>query len=456
MLLSAAKPTVLVPPKPTLLTPSGPGPIMTPRSDSADVPGVTGYAQLKKVVDDLGKGPAVPTAVIVATDGGGVAGIVESCVLEGIEAALNKLARNDALKKGAIASLSEERISKYITLAAMNSAGGLALAPLVMKNPKTAKQNRIDFQNRAWEVFPTDMWRALTTIDGWLAAKYSPTGLEKVVKESVGDRKISESVTDAIAMTTTRGTKSVPLVVTSFKTGAGEDDYYWRDVVRCSSAAPGVFPAGTLKPVNGGPSFSCWDGALWANNPSLAAYVFSQVLYPKAQRIVVLSLGSGEANSAVESVSSNSGLLELAPELLRSVMGASTDSAAYMMGIVAALAQIEVVYVRVNPQLVTTAADKTRGIDTSWTNGDKLNMDKYVAQMNEFATQNPELYEMIAKLLRTATAKTKLQHDATTDSQQTMAKGLAAQQFNALSSRLVMGPNALLSAAGRKVAEKTA
>ncbi len=465
MLLAPNQSKALVPSTSANVAPTPPGPIITQRT-TGDVPGVTGYAQLKKVVDAIEKGATVPTAVVVAADGGGVAGIVEACVLEGIEASLQKLGRQDAITKGlsagAIAALPAERVSKYITLAAMNSAGGLALAPLVMNDPKTAKQNRIDFQNRACEVFPSDMWRTITSVDGWLSARYSATGLEKVIKESVGDRKISDSVTDAIALTTTRGTKSVPLVVTSFKTGSGEDDYLWRDVVRCSSAAPGLFPAGTLKPINGGPSFSCWDGALWANNPSLAAYVFSQVLYPKAQRIVVLSLGSGDSGgSAVESISSNSGLLELAPELLRSMMAASTDSAAYMMGIVAALAQIEVVYVRVNPAIMTTAADKTGGVDTSWTNGDKPNMDKYLAQMNEFAKAHPDVYDLIAKLLRSVTPKAQLKGDTPANlpsdsAHKAMAESLASQQFNVLSSRLVMGPNALLSAVGRRVAQKSA
>lgn len=73
-------------------------------------------------------------------------------------------------------------------------------------------------------------------------------------------------------------------------------DYYVRDVIRATSAAPTFFKVAAIRSL-GDEMYTCVDGGVFANNPTLCAYAEARSKLPDnptAKDMVILSLGTGD------------------------------------------------------------------------------------------------------------------------------------------------------------------
>lgn len=102
------------------------------------------------------------------------------------------------------------------------------------------------------------------------------------------------------------------------------------DIARATSAAPTFFPP--LHLASGTDDYALVDGGVYVNNPSMAAYVEARTLYPLAQRIVVVSVGSGDRNDEISYPQGKKwGLLGWAKQIVPVLMDSVSEAVDFEM-----------------------------------------------------------------------------------------------------------------------------
>jgi patatin-like phospholipase/acyl hydrolase len=76
---------------------------------------------------------------------------------------------------------------------------------------------------------------------------------------------------------------------------SNDDDFYMKDIARGSSAAPTFFEPALIESISEEKKYCLIDGAMAANNPAMFAYIKARIKFPKAQRFIILSLGTGQS-----------------------------------------------------------------------------------------------------------------------------------------------------------------
>jgi uncharacterized protein len=205
---------------------------------------------------------------VLALDGGGVKGIFSAAFIAGLERDLGR-----------------SLVDHFDLIVGTSTGGVIATALGAGLSGDDIVDAYVDNMSRIFSGA-----RGVRNVRRLLRAKYSPSGLESVLRELLGERRLGES--------------RVPLVVPSFD--LGEQRVYlfktphhphlrrdWRtpmwQVAMATSAAPTYFPAYCL-PHDG---IRLVDGGVFANNPSMiglteAVSMFGQPL----TTIRVLSIGT--------------------------------------------------------------------------------------------------------------------------------------------------------------------
>jgi hypothetical protein len=218
---------------------------------------------------------------ILAIDGGGIRGIIPATILSHLEAKVGR------------------QTHEIFDLIAGTSTGGI-IAAAIGAGAKCGAAYRpselVDlYVQNGPAIFRTSPF---TPLRQFLRPKYSPRGLEGVLKEFFGDTELASAKT--------------PLLIASydidhqmpffFKSQRIPENpaYNWmlRDVSRATSAAPTFFPPVQLK--NGYEAYTLVDGGVCANNPAVAAYAEARRVYPQATDILVVSVGTGDRNDGLK------------------------------------------------------------------------------------------------------------------------------------------------------------
>ena len=278
---------------------------------------------------------------ILSLDGGGMRGIIPATIIKYAEAYLQKKRPGTT-------------IADHFDLIAGTSAGGI-LAGLYL-TPQDATKNKAKFSAEEAFNFYVDHGYAIfngSKISGlkrlWglgSAVKFSPRKLEELLKDKLGDIKISELMRPCLIPTYDMVEKS-SFFFTSLEDTA-ERDFFMRDVLRSTSAAPTYFPPAKIKNLASGPNkdTKCsnminLDGGVFANNPTMCAYAEARntnfkeraVDEPSAGDMHILSIGTGGGGFKIEKKEKSDrwSLLkwaELVPEIM---MDGSIDTVAFQM-----------------------------------------------------------------------------------------------------------------------------
>lgn len=126
-------------------------------------------------------------------------------------------------------------------------------------------------------------------------ARHRPDGLEAVLKEVLGDSKLSD-LSANLAVTTFDRLTSQPVVLSTRDARSDPSrDILLREAARATSAAPTYFPP--LSITWGGAPREFVDGGVWANNPSAVALAESVVLTSERRltgaSVLMVALGTG-------------------------------------------------------------------------------------------------------------------------------------------------------------------
>ncbi len=148
------------------------------------------------------------------------------------------------------------------------------------------------------QVFPRWKFSRLRTVLQAFGEKYDAAPYERLLKILYGDLRVSDSLTNLL-ITSYDTERQTPFF---FKRRPphyqqpDDRDFLMRDAARASSAAPTFFEPAYIRPVDGHSReyFCLIDGAIFAANPAMAAYIEARKMYPWARRFVIVSLGTGK------------------------------------------------------------------------------------------------------------------------------------------------------------------
>jgi uncharacterized protein len=215
---------------------------------------------------------------VLSIDGGGIRGIIPALVLAEIEKRTGR------------------PIAELFELVAGTSTGGLIALALTAPGEDgapawSAEQVAEVYEERGHEIFDTTLFQKLRSARGLIDERYDERGLERVVGDVVGQRRLSDALTDLV-ITAYETKDRFPFFFRSAQARAREDyDFPMLDVALATSAAPTYFEARLVHDSTGRP-YSLIDGGVFASNPAMCAYVDAIDSEPDAE-VLLLSLGTG-------------------------------------------------------------------------------------------------------------------------------------------------------------------
>ena len=278
---------------------------------------------------------------ILSLDGGGIRGIIPAVIIQYAETYLQKRAPGTT-------------IADHFDLIAGTSTGGILtgiyLAPQD-ENKKKAKytaSEALDFYvKEGYHIFNASKlskWERLWGLKN--ATKFSPLYIENSFREKFGDLLMSDLIKPCLITTYNLNTNS------SFFFTSCEDiskrEFFVRDVLRSTSAAPTYFPPAKIKNI-APEAEQCeepidminLDGGVFANNPVMCAYAEARNTHfkernnnrPSASDMYILSLGTGGGAFKLNKIEKSGtwSLLRWAKSIPEIMIDGGVDTIAYQM-----------------------------------------------------------------------------------------------------------------------------
>jgi len=243
---------------------------------------------------------------ILSLDGGGIRGIIPATVMVHIEQRLKEFSNNP-----------EAKIADYFDIIVGTSTGGILGCYYLVPDPSnrlksmfTAQQALNLYVEKGYEIFNKSKKNGLFGMRQLFnATKYNPNNIERIFKEQLGDLKLNELIKPCI-VTTYDMVKGSSFFFNS-KDNPTKRDFYLRDVLRSTSAAPTYFPPAVIKNLaikNEEEAIMVnIDGGVFANNPALCAYAEVRSKKSnefgfdiKSDKMMMLSIGTGAIPTAYE------------------------------------------------------------------------------------------------------------------------------------------------------------
>lgn len=237
--------------------------------------------------DDIALNEQPKQLKILSVDGGGIRGIIPGVFLSRIE------------------ELAGKPIAKGFDIMAGTSTGGILTMGLNAGDETgvplyTADKMVEVYTKHGSEIFQQNFCRKVQSLGGLASYKYNADGLNKITAELLGDLKLSDSITNTL-VTAYEIEKDIPYF---FKSALAKidlnRDFYMRDVIRATSAAPVYFQPSQIMNLTG-KTFTLIDGGVVLNNPTLAAAIYGKNLFPTIlpENYMVVSLGTGTTTRSI-------------------------------------------------------------------------------------------------------------------------------------------------------------
>jgi len=248
---------------------------------------------------------------VLSIDGGGIRGIIPAIIVDAIQQRLGK------------------EPWQSFDLIAGTSTGGIITVGIgtACNNGKPySPQQLVDLyvQNGA-AIFKKNIFTPEKEI---LLPKYSPAGLEGVLKKFFGETELKSAFTPLLVSSYDLQSQ-LPFFFKSHKIYLSDDYNWWvRDIARATSAAPTFFPPFHL--ARGKQDYALVDGGVFVNNPSMAAYVEARRLYPAAPKVTVVSVGTGDRQDHIKYADAKDwGLLGWAKHIIPVLMDSVSEAVDY-------------------------------------------------------------------------------------------------------------------------------
>ena len=286
---------------------------------------------------------------ILSIDGGGIRGIIPAVILNYIEEKLQKKTGNPNVT-----------LADYFDLIAGTSTGGILtcyylLPPTSPDGPHSqyfAKEAIDIYAKRGKEIFDKKWLR-----NGIAAPMYAPTGLEKALKEKMGDTLLSQTRKHSLITAYDITERKAVLFTTPDAKKHAHRDYYMRDIARATSAAPTYFEPATVQSMGGAISYLI-DGAMFAGNPTISAIVeanktdFGHSNKPGIPDLYIVSVGTGKERKKYDyNKAKGWGMIGWAQPVVDILLSASAEVVHYEVNVLFRTQDCSDCYERIEPEL---------------------------------------------------------------------------------------------------------
>lgn len=275
---------------------------------------------------------------ILSIDGGGMRGIIPGTVLVYLENQLKEQTGNP-----------NTRIADYFDLVVGTSTGGILSSFYLTPNPLSdplepstqySAQEALSFYlekgNQIFNQSKRFNWLGARGL--FNAARYSAATLERELENLFENLKMSQLRKPCIITTYDMEAKSA-FFFNSREDPIKKREFYLKDVLRSTSAAPTYFPPAKIQNLITKKWMYNLDGGVFANNPALCAYAearttkFKKQAFPLAKNLLFLSLGTGGGGFQLPKLkrSHRWGLINWAKSIPEIMMDGSLDTVDYQM-----------------------------------------------------------------------------------------------------------------------------
>jgi len=248
---------------------------------------------------------------VLSVDGGGIRGIIPAVILGQLETRLRNV------------------LWRAFDLIAGTSTGGIIALGIGTACKDGGPYSPAELVNLYVQYGPAIFKKSfLTPLKELFGPKYSPAALEAVLQKFFGDTEFRAALKPLlISSYDLRG--QLPFFFKSHKIETNPS-YNWklREIARATSAAPTYFPPIHL--TAGHESYALVDGGVFVNNPSMAAYAEACNLYPGAEEVIVVSVGTGNRQDKITYASARKwGLLGWAKQIVPVLMDSVSEGVDY-------------------------------------------------------------------------------------------------------------------------------
>lgn len=262
------------------------------------------------------------TLKILSIDGGGIRGIIPGLVMAEIEARTGK------------------PISELFDLIAGTSTGGVLALGLTCPdrdNPLKPRYSAAEgvrmYEKDGGRIFSRSAWQMARSVNGLIDERYPREPLEEVLQEYLGETsRLRDALTD-VMITSYEIERRIPWFFRSqkAKTDPNYDFELWQ-VARATSAAPTFFEACRINIPDTDNYYALVDGGVFANNPTMCAYVDAITRYKDYNDYLVVSLGTGTLTQPLAYAQAKDwGMAEWVIPIINILMNGNSETVDYQM-----------------------------------------------------------------------------------------------------------------------------
>ena len=261
---------------------------------------------------------------ILSIDGGGIRGVIPAMILHELE------------------TRAAQPVHQLFDLVAGTSTGGILALGLTMPGsnggPRYSARALLElYENEGSTIFHQSLGRRLLALGHLLDAKYPASNIEDVLRRYFGETRLAEALTDVVIPSYELEGR-MAWFFRSWRARRDERyNFLMREVARATSAAPTYFPPVRLDSRGHDPDttrayYALIDGGMFANNPSLCAYVEAKSRGPDAQDLLMVSIGTGQWMTPIPYAKARGwGVVGWAGSLLDVVFDGVSDTTEYQL-----------------------------------------------------------------------------------------------------------------------------
>ncbi len=227
------------------------------------------------------------TVKILSIDGGGIRGYIPALILEELSRLISKKSGNGNLSS--VFDLIAGTSSGSLTALGISSPDLKEGSNSYTNKPRFSITDIVNiYETCRTDIFPERVFEQLGMVQQAFHKKYDSSGFERLLDDMFGMRTMGDCLTNVLIASFDM-LENKPFLI------GNNDDFYMKDTARGSSAAPSFFEPALIKSFSSGKEYCLVDGALAANNPAMFAYTEARVKFPKADKFIILSLGTGRS-----------------------------------------------------------------------------------------------------------------------------------------------------------------
>jgi patatin-like phospholipase/acyl hydrolase len=325
---------------------------------------------------------------ILSIDGGGIRGIIPAVILNYIE---ERLQERKGDKNTTLADC-------FDMIAGTSTGGILTCFYLLPPNEGQDLHSRYPAKD-AVELYTRrgkEIFKRKFSLFGLASEIYPATGLEKILKETMGDITLAQARKDCLVTAYDITERKAVLFTRPDAQHYAHRNYLMKDIARATSAAPTYFEPAMIRSL-GGVSACLVDGAMFAGNPALCAWVEAYKMENEGnsnsetvpqKSMTILSIGTGKERKKYDYDKAKKwGLLGWARPVVDILLSSSAEVVDYQMRKIFSAAGCPDNYIRLEPALGKAKPDMDDASDD--------NTQKLVDTAHAFIEENIEKIENI-------------------------------------------------------------